>query len=77
VSAQTPTTDRAPLGPTGLCHQSTAAIDEAADWLTENRATCNRALIPAIRERFGLTSSEAIEVLVQAGRRARARSASR
>lgn len=53
-------------GSTGLCHQSTVAIEQAAAWYRENRATAERPLIPALRRRFGLTAHEAIMALREA-----------
>ncbi|MFS8124594.1 hypothetical protein QD336_19410 [Rhizobium sp. BR 250] len=36
-------------------------INEAAQWLHDNRSTCADRLIPALKERFGLRNIEAIE----------------
>lgn len=61
-------------GSTGLDHESTAAIDEAAAWL----ATCPAHLrpspiVPALRQRFDLSPTEACQVIREANlRRARA-----
>ncbi|RWN40264.1 MAG: hypothetical protein EOR96_17380 [Mesorhizobium sp.] len=55
-------------GTTGLCHQSTAAIDIAAAWYRANAATCEHPVIPALRSRFGLTPLQAIAVLREAAR---------
>lgn len=53
--------DEIPVGgTTGLCHQSSAAISEAARWLAANRDTCERPIIPALRRRFGLAVHEAV-----------------
>lgn len=53
-------------GTTGLCHQSTEAIGQAAAWYREHRETAERPLIPALRRRFGLTSHEAVMALREA-----------
>jgi len=56
-------------GTTGLCHESTASIDEAARWLAEHREELRaqlRPIIPALRERFGLSAKEAIIAAVEA-----------
>ncbi|MFS8125430.1 hypothetical protein QD336_23645 [Rhizobium sp. BR 250] len=38
-----------------------ALVNQAAQWLHDNRATCADRLIPALKERFGLRNIEAIE----------------
>lgn len=38
-------------------------IDGAATWLSRNWQTVERPLLPAIRDRFGLGSAAAIEVI--------------
>jgi hypothetical protein len=53
-------------GTTGLCHQSSEAIGQAAAWYREHRATVERPLVPALRRRFGLTSHEAVMALREA-----------
>ena len=53
-------------GTTGLCQQSTAAIDEAATWYAANDSLCERPIIPALRRRFGLTAHEAVMALREA-----------
>jgi hypothetical protein len=58
-------------GTTGLCHETTAAIDEAARWLAEHRQELRqqlRPIIPALRERFGLSNKDAILAAVEAVR---------
>lgn len=55
-------------GTTGHCHSSTSAISEAARWYAANRATCERPLVPAMRRRFGLTATEAVHALAEAGK---------
>lgn len=53
-------------------HQHSAAVDEAERWLVSlDREKIARPVIPFIRERFGLSLTEAIEAVRQAnGRRA-------
>lgn len=55
-------------------HQHSAAIDEAAAWLSlYPRERIGRPIIPALRERFGLSATEACEAVREANlRRARA-----
>jgi hypothetical protein len=55
-------------GTTGLCHQSSAAIEIAAAWYRMHSADCGRPIIPALRARFGLTPLQAIAVLREAAR---------
>ena len=50
-------------GTTGLCHQSSEAISIAGHWYAENRGTCERPQIPALRRRFGLTTKEACQAI--------------
>ncbi|RUW81489.1 hypothetical protein [Mesorhizobium sp. M2A.F.Ca.ET.067.02.1.1] len=58
-----------PIGwTTGLCHQSSAAIEIAAAWYRAHFATCEHPVIPALRKRFGLTPLQAIAVLREAQR---------
>lgn len=48
---------------TGLDHQSSAAIELAASWLAQNKQRLRReriALVPAVRQQFGLTVNEAL-----------------
>ena len=59
-------------GSTGLCHASTEAIAEAAAWYASHRYECERPLVPALRRRFGLTASEAVFALAEAGKPAQA-----
>lgn len=59
-------------GTTGLDHESTAGIDEAASWLLR-QAEAPRPIIPAIRSRFGLTAPDACRAIQEANlRRGRA-----
>ncbi|TYR32084.1 hypothetical protein FY036_13445 [Mesorhizobium microcysteis] len=53
-------------GTTGHCHESSAAISEAARWYAANRDACERPVIPALRRRFGLTAHEAVTALREA-----------
>ena len=55
-------------GTTGLRHQSSEAIGQAAAWYVGNADYCERPLIPALRRRFGLTPHEAVTALRDAGR---------
>ncbi|TIL25583.1 MAG: hypothetical protein E5Y88_11530 [Mesorhizobium sp.] len=54
-----------PTGPTGISHQHCASIDEAARWYAEHRDTCEKPIIPALRNRFGLTAHEAVTAIRQ------------
>ncbi|MEI9401148.1 hypothetical protein [Mesorhizobium argentiipisi] len=52
---------------TGLDHEHTAAIDEAATWLaTTPRRQRDRPAVVLLRERFGLTPVEACTAIAQA-----------
>lgn len=55
----------APLGPTGLDHASSAAIDEAALWLATERVRPS-PIVPALQRRFGLTPAEACAAIREA-----------
>ncbi|MER9816487.1 hypothetical protein [Mesorhizobium sp. M0129] len=47
---------------TGLDHEHTAAIDVAGTWLARNpRDRLAQPVIPLLRQRFGLSISEAVE----------------
>lgn len=52
----------------GLCHESSAAISEAASWYAANRHQCERPIIPALRQRFNLTPKQACEAIAEANR---------
>jgi hypothetical protein len=53
-------------GTTGLCHETTAAIDEAARWLGAHRQELRRPIIPELRDRFGLSALDAIRAAAEA-----------
>jgi len=52
-------------GTTGHCHESTAAIDEAAAWLASEDHPPS-PIIPALRRRFGLSAVEACTAITEA-----------
>jgi hypothetical protein len=52
-------------GLTGIDHADNPAIGEAAAWLA-GQAEPPRPLVPALRQRFGLTSLEACEAAARA-----------
>ena len=55
-------------GTTGLSHEHSAAIDEAASWLAQLPAHQRpRPLVPALRARFGLSASQACQAIHEAG----------
>ncbi|TIT10816.1 MAG: hypothetical protein E5W74_15190 [Mesorhizobium sp.] len=54
-------------GTTGLCHETSAAIDEAATWLALTpRRQRDRPAVPLLRQRFGLTPAEACQAIAAA-----------
>ena len=53
-------------GTTGHCHESTAAIDEAARWLAAQTAPPS-PIVPELQRRFGLTVVEACAAAREAG----------
>ncbi|MGB3502264.1 MAG: hypothetical protein WBA44_11610 [Mesorhizobium sp.] len=54
---------------TGICHESSAAICEAATWLNATSYPQRPyPIVPAIRERFGLNASEAITAIREANK---------
>ena len=55
----------------GIDHETTAAVDQAAEWFAQNREHCPRPIVPFLRERFGLSASEACLALTEARRRER------
>ncbi len=54
------------LTPPEHCHS--AAVEEAGRWLAANRASFARAIIPELRDRFGLSIAEAVEAAVLAAK---------
>lgn len=53
-------------------HEHSAAVDMAADWLSQSpRDKINKPIVPALRERFGLSVLEAIEAIRAANLRMR------
>lgn len=50
-------------GTTGLCHEASAAVDEAGQWLARQGDMTGRAIVPELKTRFGLTALEAIEAI--------------
>ncbi|WP_331817361.1 hypothetical protein [Aurantimonas sp. A2-1-M11] len=57
-------------GSTGHCHESTAAIDEAAAWLASEDHPPS-PIIPALRRRFGLSTVDACAAISEAATRRR------
>lgn len=53
-------------GTTGLDHESSAAVDEAARWLAFERSP-PRPIVPGLQKRFGLTPAEACQAIREAG----------
>lgn len=53
-------------GTTGHCHESTAAIDEAAAWLAD-QSSLPSPIVPELQRRFGLTIVEACAAAREAG----------
>lgn len=54
-------------GSTGLDHQDHPQIDEAAAWLAAvSPAERPRPIVPALRQRFGLTAPEACQAIREA-----------
>ena len=51
----------------GVCHESTAAIDQAAAFLVATPlAERLRPTVPLLRERFGLNAAEAVQAIREA-----------
>lgn len=53
-------------GSTGLCHESSIAIEAAAAWLLAEPDIRGRAVVPELKCRFGLTTAEACQALGEA-----------
>jgi hypothetical protein len=52
---------------TGADHQHSAAVDEAARWLADQHQP-PKPIVPALRQRFGLSSLQATEACAMAQR---------
>ncbi len=52
-------------GTTGHSHEHSAAVEQAAIWFAEQKEP-PRPAVPALRDRFGLTTLEATEALAMA-----------
>ena len=52
-------------GSTGHCHESTAAIDEAAAWLA-SQEEAPHPVVPFLRQRFGLSTLDACKAITEA-----------
>ena len=50
-------------------HEHSPRIDLAADWLLSERHGTGQAIVPQIKQRFGLTSMEAVEAIREANKR--------
>lgn len=55
----------APLGPTGLDHESTATVEEAASWLS-SQPNWPSPIIPALKAIFGLGPVDACAAIREA-----------
>ena len=53
---------------TGIDHEMTAKVDEAAVWLAAHWWKAERPLVPFLRKRFGLTPLEAIQSMRESAR---------
>jgi hypothetical protein len=49
-------------------HEHSAAIEEAARWLAENRASLDRPIVPTLKECFGLSALDAVRAAAEAVR---------
>lgn len=56
-------------GSTGLCHESTAAIDQAVAWLAATPRAERGPAVPELKARFGLSAVEACQAIALANRR--------
>lgn len=54
-------------GSTGHCHESSSTIDIAAQWLVAQGDMTGRAIVPELKQRFGLTALECCQVCAAAG----------
>ena len=54
-----------PVGPTGMCHESSAEIDRAAEWLAMQNPVPS-PVVPEIRRRFALSLVEACQAIREA-----------
>ncbi|BCG80085.1 hypothetical protein [Mesorhizobium sp. 113-3-3] len=52
----------------GVDHEMTAKVDEAAVWLAVNWWKAERPLVPFLRRRFGLTPMEAVTAMRESAR---------
>lgn len=52
---------------TGVDHEHSAIVEQAAQWLVDQKPPPS-PLVPAMRQRFGLTASEACEASALAAR---------
>ncbi|THK34715.1 hypothetical protein EHS39_28795 [Ensifer sp. MPMI2T] len=60
--------DNPPIGgTTGLCHERSAIVEQAAIWLAD-QSQPPRPIIPALRERFNLSALEATEAAAMSER---------
>ncbi|MEY9198337.1 hypothetical protein ABIA16_003453 [Sinorhizobium fredii] len=60
--------DTPPIGgTTGLCHERSALVETAAQWLVDQNPT-PRPIIPALRARFNLSALEATEAAAMSER---------
>ncbi|ESY87522.1 hypothetical protein X739_05945 [Mesorhizobium sp. LNHC220B00] len=54
-------------GTTGLCQESSSAVDEAANWLAMTpRCQRDQPAVPLLRQRFGLSTKEACQAIAAA-----------
>ncbi|ESZ68095.1 hypothetical protein X727_23065 [Mesorhizobium sp. L103C119B0] len=54
-------------------HEHSAIVDHAIEWYAANYQTIERPIVPALRQRFGLTSHQAVVCIREVTlRRARA-----
>ncbi|MEY9531161.1 hypothetical protein [Sinorhizobium fredii] len=61
-------TDTPPIGgTTGLCHERSALVETAAQWLVD-QANPPRPIVPELRRRFDISALEACEAAAQAER---------